>query len=126
MIQCPCGNNSQPCGNCAECGAPSCHGCSITYNERISTHYTCMYLRLKRQGIHLLNLEHLFDPRAYSVELTSSIHDSDYRPKCKMCHISDAPVRLLIWYKSNGFIHPHCVLKNDKQFNEWRELWHCC
>lgn len=124
MIPCTCGNGSPICGNCAECQTSACRECAITYNEQILTHHECMEQRIKRPGIHLLSMGHIFDATIYSQELTASIRDSDYRPRCKKCKISDVPIRLLIWYKSDGFIHPNCINKNDEQFNKWRSMWY--
>lgn len=121
---CNCNSMSSVCGICSECNMPACYDCSITYLEFIVTHHDCMTKKLKSQGVHFLNIAHLFNAIIYSREYTESQYDKDWRPVCKRCHISDVPIRFMIRYKSNGFIHPGCVSKSDEQYNEWISLWY--
>lgn len=122
MIPCSCHYGFPACGDCAECQTPACRECSITYNERILTHHDCMTRMILSSGIHIMDLELIFDRSIWDREFNRTINEVIYRPQCKKCHINDAPVNLMIWYNSRGWIHPHCV-DDDLIFNNWVAIY---
>lgn len=107
---------------CVECNKETDYNHCLIYNEMYNVHYDCVKKLITRLGVHLLDLELIFNKDTWNRELWNSRYDSDFRPKCRLCGISDAPIRLMIWYKYSSWIHPHCVL-NDPQFNEWKSIW---
>ena len=112
-----CNSGAPVTAKCLVCNKDACRHDSLTYLSNKTIHSACMKRYLKRGGIGLINISHLFDGTAelYKPERY------DFRPICSYCGKNDSSIEYMVLYRSEGFVHPKCI--SDERFYKWAERW---